>query len=78
MKAIQPAHNRIVYASLADARLGSARRQSGVGLRPGTPFVASRSATFFCARKTLTHFLYRAQKTVVYNHTLCAIVPKLV
>jgi len=31
-----------------------------------TPLVGFCSTTFFCARKMLTHFPYRAQKNVSY------------
>jgi len=38
-------------------------QKNPVGLKP---FMGFSSATFFCARKMLAHFLYRAQKNVSY------------
>jgi hypothetical protein len=58
------AYNRIVCASPpSGARLPQNRSRA-------SPFVRFYSSTFFCARKMLRIFPYRAQKNVTYNRNV--------
>jgi hypothetical protein len=68
------AHNRSVNASPPYGGSGYAKRQSGL-----RPFVAFRSATFFCARKNAPHFsLSGAKKRRLPPERYATYIPSIV